>query len=168
MLTQLVVLTLVLQCLGNDNVPNIDPYAVLGVPRTASQSEIRRAYRALALQYHPDKNPTEDTSDIFASINAAYDILGESIASLVESHCFKETLTKEQSMMTLVGQPRATLGFILTGSSNSLTPNLIMTSTLETPSSLVSLVNSGSSVFKETTSGLSTSMLLGVLTVNKP
>eukprot|EP01127_Copromyxa_protea_P024045 TRINITY_DN9295_c0_g1_i1.p1 TRINITY_DN9295_c0_g1~~TRINITY_DN9295_c0_g1_i1.p1 ORF type:complete len:419 (-),score=80.19 TRINITY_DN9295_c0_g1_i1:33-1289(-) len=63
-------------CLSDDAVPEIDPYVVLGVSRDATQSEIRQAYRALALQHHPDKNHDTDTSDIFATINQAYDILG--------------------------------------------------------------------------------------------
>lgn len=52
-----------------------NPYDVLGVPRTASQGEIRKAFKKLALQFHPDKNPTE--ADRFASINAAYEIIGK-------------------------------------------------------------------------------------------
>jgi curved DNA-binding protein CbpA len=76
----LLLLALVLvSCLADDTIPNIDPYEVLGVPRTATQSEIRSAYKKLALQYHPDKNQGEDTSDIFSSINAAYDILGTTL-----------------------------------------------------------------------------------------
>ena len=53
-----------------------DPYEVLGVARSASEDEIKKAYRKLAMQYHPDRNP-DDTSAAqkMSEINAAYDIL---------------------------------------------------------------------------------------------
>ncbi len=88
-------LGLVALCLGNDSIPNIDPYEVLGVPRTASQSDIRNAYRRLALQYHPDKNTQEDTSDIFTNINVAYDILGTN-SVVVEREEEKEEDRREE------------------------------------------------------------------------
>jgi curved DNA-binding protein CbpA len=53
-----------------------DPYAVLGVPRTASEREIRAAYRELVARYHPDRhqdNPLKDlASEKLAEINRAY------------------------------------------------------------------------------------------------
>ena len=56
-----------------------DPYAVLNLPRSASASEIRAAYRALALKYHPDRhqgNPlAELASARLAEINRAYETL---------------------------------------------------------------------------------------------
>lgn len=55
-----------------------DPYKVLGVDKNATQDDIKKAYRALSLKWHPDRNPgkTEATA-IYQSINAAYEILGD-------------------------------------------------------------------------------------------
>jgi curved DNA-binding protein CbpA len=48
-------------------------YGVLGVSSTASQDDIKAAYRKLARQYHPDLNPgSRDAEDRFKEINAAY------------------------------------------------------------------------------------------------
>ena len=55
-----------------------DLYAVLGVAKTASADDIKKAYRNLAFTYHPDRNPGDKTSEEkFKAINAAYDILGD-------------------------------------------------------------------------------------------
>src|SRR5215472_10006597 len=58
-----------------------DPYKVLGVPRDAPDEEIRRAYRKLAKQLHPDLNPSNRTSaeERFKKVSAAYDIVGDPV-----------------------------------------------------------------------------------------
>ena len=54
-----------------------DPYQELGVSRTASADEIRKAFRKLAKQYHPDRNPGDrKAEDRFKRISAAFDLLG--------------------------------------------------------------------------------------------
>ena len=53
-----------------------DYYATLGVSRNASVEEIKRAYRKLAMQYHPDRNPGDKSAEAkFKEINEAYDVL---------------------------------------------------------------------------------------------
>ena len=56
-----------------------DPYTVLGVPRNASEDDVRRAYRKLAKQLHPDLNPDNRTSaeERFKRVSAAYEIVGD-------------------------------------------------------------------------------------------
>ncbi len=55
-----------------------DPYQELGVPRTASADEVRRAFRKLAKQYHPDKNPGDKAAeDRFKRVSGAFDLLGD-------------------------------------------------------------------------------------------
>ena len=55
-----------------------DLYTVLGVSKTASAEEIKKAYRNLALRYHPDRNQGDASAEEkFKQINAAYDILGD-------------------------------------------------------------------------------------------
>ena len=54
-----------------------DYYEVLGVPRTATEAEMKKAYRALALKYHPDVNKSEDATEAFKEINEAYQVLSD-------------------------------------------------------------------------------------------
>jgi curved DNA-binding protein len=56
-----------------------DYYRLLGVPRNASDAEIKKAYRKLAMQYHPDRNPGKEkwANEKFKEINEAYGVLGD-------------------------------------------------------------------------------------------
>jgi len=55
-----------------------DYYKVLGVDRKASQDDIKRSYRKLAMKYHPDRNPgNKEAEEKFKQINEAYEVLGD-------------------------------------------------------------------------------------------
>ena len=53
-------------------------YDILGVPKTATADEIKKAYRTLAFKYHPDRNQgNPEAEEKFKQISAAYDVLGD-------------------------------------------------------------------------------------------
>lgn len=56
-----------------------DYYQILGINRNASDEEIKKAYRRLAMQYHPDRNPEKEkwANEKFKEINEAYAVLGD-------------------------------------------------------------------------------------------
>ncbi|WP_108659420.1 DnaJ C-terminal domain-containing protein [Acuticoccus kandeliae] len=55
-----------------------DPYTVLGVSKSASESEIKSAYRRLAKRYHPDTNANDpNAQEQFSEVNTAYEIVGD-------------------------------------------------------------------------------------------
>lgn len=58
----------------------VDYYAVLGVSRDATDAELKKAYRKLAVKWHPDKNPNnqEEATKKFKEISEAYDVLSDS------------------------------------------------------------------------------------------
>lgn len=54
-----------------------DYYEVLGVNKSASQDDIKRAFRKMAMQYHPDRNKAPDAEAKFKEINEAYEVLSD-------------------------------------------------------------------------------------------
>ncbi len=56
---------------------NKDYYQILGVTKSASADEIKKAYRKLALQFHPDKNKTKEADAKFKEVTKAYEVLSD-------------------------------------------------------------------------------------------
>ena len=52
-------------------------YKILGVNKTATDDDIKKAYRKMALKFHPDKNKEPDAEEKFKEIAEAYEVLGD-------------------------------------------------------------------------------------------
>jgi len=70
-----------------------DPYKILGVSRSASQADIKRAYKKMARNWHPDKNNEPEAQEMFIKVNEAHEILSD------------EEKKKQFDMFGTTGQP---------------------------------------------------------------
>lgn len=75
----------------------MDYYQVLGVSYSATHDEIKRAYRKLAVLYHPDKNPDPAAENMFKKINEAYDVLGDPVKKQTYDLSFTTVFTAAPS-----------------------------------------------------------------------
>jgi hypothetical protein len=75
----------------------IDHYRRLGVPRDASAGEIRRAYRRLARQHHPDRNPEPDGPERFRTVAEAYAVLNDPTRRARYDHTIQPSARRDPS-----------------------------------------------------------------------
>lgn len=74
-----------------------DYYKILNVNRTAGINEIKKAYRKLALQWHPDRNKSIDAQDKFVLINEAYEILRDVLKRNTYNNLYDEFIARQNS-----------------------------------------------------------------------
>ncbi len=94
-----------------------DYYAILGVPPTADERSIKRAYRQLALRYHPDTSTEQDSLDLFHEIQEAYECLSDAVRREAYDHWRKQQgldaalplnlrVTPSQLRLPCLGEPQ--------------------------------------------------------------
>ena len=87
----LVVISLCLETAMVTGVDNADYYKLLGVSKDASEKEIKKAFRKLAVQYHPDKNPDPEAREKFEKIAngelIAYVSINIRVSSVIITWC---------------------------------------------------------------------------------
>ncbi|XP_057701798.1 dnaJ homolog subfamily C member 16-like isoform X2 [Corythoichthys intestinalis] len=71
----LAIFLLVLTARLGETTSGYDPYKVLGVSRSASQAEVKKAYKILAKEWHPDKNKDPEAENMFIKVSKSYEIL---------------------------------------------------------------------------------------------
>jgi hypothetical protein len=73
-----------------------DYYKVLGLSRSASETEIKKAYRILAVKYHPDKAKDKKAHEEFLKVNEAYQTLGDKVKKLRYDYLYEHYLIRRQ------------------------------------------------------------------------
>jgi hypothetical protein len=82
-----------------------DHYRVLGVARNASPPEIRRAYRRLARQHHPDRNPSPDGPERFRALAEAFAVLNDPARRARYNHAVQPSSQREPGQMVTPVSP---------------------------------------------------------------
>lgn len=79
-----------------------DYYEVLGVSKTATADEMKKAYRKLALKYHPDKNPGDkEAEEKFKEAAEAYDVLSNPDKRLATTNLVMQVLTAKAVLVVV-------------------------------------------------------------------
>jgi hypothetical protein len=95
------------------NFDKYDCYSILGVTHNAGADEIKRAYRRLALQYHPDRNKSQEATAIFTAIQIAYDTLTDAAKRQKYDSTIPALETSHQSKIKVVLEGAYSEGFVL-------------------------------------------------------
>ncbi|XP_064086077.1 dnaJ homolog subfamily B member 4-like [Macrobrachium nipponense] len=112
----------------------MDYYKILGISQDASMEDIKRAYRKMALRYHPDKNKSSDAEERFKAISQAYEILSD----VKKRECYdqhvkgkmedeevpKEGNNKTRFTYTSTSDPKTRFTYTSTTSTTRFTHNL--------------------------------------------
>ena len=76
---------------------SFDYYEILEIERTSNKDEVKKAYRKMALRYHPDRNPDDkEAEEMFKRINEAYEVLSDDDKRLVYDRYGKEGLHNQR------------------------------------------------------------------------
>jgi curved DNA-binding protein CbpA len=84
-----------------------DYYEVLGLDRSASEEEIKKAFRKLAFKYHPDRNKEDGAEEKFKEINEAYEVLSDPERRAIYDRELRRTKPRVVSVRAVYRRPQA-------------------------------------------------------------
>jgi curved DNA-binding protein CbpA len=131
-----------------------DYYAILGLPRSATQDDVKKAYRRLARKYHPDVNKSRDAEAKFKEMAEANEVLGDpenrrKYDALVRNSVRRKTAVRKISITRSTGVVRAN-SVTRVASATSLSPCSPVSVVTTRPSREAPLVVNGPCVAKTT------------------